>query len=132
MDAAKDEMKGGYSGGGGGNSRSTPEKPVKGILKNRDMRSPVTDDALNYRGPADPDTVRDNNYDEDENRFSRLVDSRELYAKKVKAGLVKKRLVRNSSTESAPELTFYPKRQDEDDGDDDNPKGPSYKPPLTV
>lgn len=95
------------------------------------MKSPINSAALNYSEPAESEVLRDNNYEED-NRFSKLVDSREIYAKKVKAGLVKRR-PRNSSTESAPELSFYPKRQSRDDDDDKkDPKGSPRKPPVTV
>ena len=114
----------GYSEG----EASSPENPIKGILKNKGMKSPINSGALNYSDPIDTETeVPRDNY-EDESRFSKLVDSKEIYAKKVKAGLVKKR-GRNSSTESA-QLTFDPKRQDRDDKKD--PKGSSKKPPLTV
>ena len=112
----------------------TPATPkLKGILKNRLEHSPVAPNAFNYQGPESSSTsisITDNNTEEDQ-RFSKVVDSKALYAKRLSASKKDKYgRARFRSTDDVP-TSFRPKRRDDRDPGDDSDHSAS-KPPVTA
>jgi hypothetical protein len=111
-----------------------PAPKLKGILKNKLERSPVAPNALNYRGPEPSSTnlaTADNNTVE-ETRFSKVVDSKDLYARRMSAKKKEKYLrARHRSTDDLP-TSFRPKRRDDSEPDEDDGDQANYKPPFTA